>query len=123
MYSYGQTSFLNIKQNFFKLISKNSYIFANLLIKSLLKCFLWHLIHFNYLNINNLSTVDMYSRQDLQFVHLPIRSPSARLSTRLDNELDINLKLPINPILFVIFLLFQVLHLLVLKKLCHIYIS
>ena len=72
MYSYGQTSFLNIKQNFFKLISKNSYIFANLLIKSLLKCFLWHLIHFNYLNINNLSTVDMYSRQDLQSVHLPI---------------------------------------------------
>ena len=35
-------------------------------------------------------------------MHLSLRSPSDKLSTRFDNELDINLKLSINFILYVI---------------------
>ena len=31
---------------------ENSYVFANLLINALLKCFLWFLLHFRKLNIN-----------------------------------------------------------------------
>ena len=31
---------------------ENSYVFANLLINALLKCFLWILLHFRKLNIN-----------------------------------------------------------------------
>ena len=46
----------------------------------------------------------MYSRQDLQSVHSLLQSPSERLSTRLDNELEINLKLLINFILYIIVL-------------------
>ena len=61
------------------------------------------LLHFRLLN-NNSFLVDIDSRQDLQSVHLSLRGPLKRLSTRLDNELDINLKLSINLILYVIIL-------------------
>ena len=88
--------------------SQNSYVFANLLIRSLLECLLWSLLHFRQLNINNSFPVDMYSRQDLQQpVHLLLRS-TTRLSARLDNELDINLKLSIKFIFYVIALLFPI---------------
>ena len=78
------------------------------LIKSLLKCFLWLLLRFRQLNINNPSLVDIYSRKDLQSKHLLLWSPSERSSTRLDNELDINSKLSKNFILYVIVLLFSI---------------
>ena len=42
----------------------------------------------------------MHLRQDLQSSHLLLKIPSERLLTRLDNELDINLKLSINLILY-----------------------
>ena len=32
---------------------ENSYVLANLLINSLLKCLFWSLLHFRQLNINN----------------------------------------------------------------------
>ena len=57
-----------------------------------MQLFLWFLLHFRQLNTNNSSLVDMYSRQDLQSVHLSLWNPSARLSTRLDNGIDINSK-------------------------------
>ena len=42
---------------------ENSYVFANLLINSLLKFFLWFSLHFRQLNTNNSSSsVDKYSR-------------------------------------------------------------
>ena len=41
----------------------------------------------------NAVTVDMYSRQELQSVHLKLLTHSERLSTRFDNQLHINLKL------------------------------
>ena len=42
---------------------ENSYVFANVLINSLLKCFLWILLHFRQLNINNSSSsIGIYSR-------------------------------------------------------------
>ena len=59
----------------------------------------------------------MYSRQDLQSLHLLLRILSERLSARLYNELDIKLKLAIYFILHVIFLLFSSFYLLILKKL------
>ena len=46
------------------------------------------------------SSMTLYSRQELQFMHLILWSPWKRLSTRLDNELDINLKLSINFMLY-----------------------
>ena len=63
-----------------------------------------YVLHFIQLNINSSCLVDIYSRQDLQSVHLSLRSPSERLSIRLNNDLDINLKLTINFILYVIVL-------------------
>ena len=50
----------------------------------------------------------MYSRQDLRSIHLSLLIISERLSARLDNEPDINLKLSINFILYVIVLLFSI---------------
>ena len=49
----------------------------------------------------------MYSRQDLQYFHLLLRSPSTNLSARLNSELDVNLKLSINLIFYVIVLSFS----------------
>ena len=59
----------------------------------------------------------MYSRQDLQFLHLLLRVLSERLSARLYNELDIKLKLAMYFILHEIVLLFSSFYLLILKKL------
>ena len=47
------------------------------------------------------------SRSDLQFLHLSLWSPLARLSDRLDSELDINLTLLMNFILYGIALPFS----------------
>ena len=42
---------------------ENSYVFSDYLINSILKYFLWVLLHFRQLIINNpSSSVDMYSR-------------------------------------------------------------
>ena len=60
--------------------------------------FLWFLLHFKHLNIKCVSSIFMYSKQDLQSVHLLLSIPS----TKLDNELDKTLKLPINFILYAI---------------------
>ena len=57
-----------------------------------------------HLHINLLSPIDIYSRPDLHFLHFLLRRPSNKLSARLDNELDINLKLSINFNLYVIVL-------------------
>ena len=46
----------------------------------------------------------MHSRQDLHFLHLLLSRPSDKLSTRLDNELDTNLKQSINFNLYMIVL-------------------
>ena len=46
----------------------------------------------------------MQSREDLQSMHLLQWNPSDKLSTRLDSEVDINLKLSINFSLYVIVL-------------------
>ena len=81
--------------------SQNSNVFADRFIKSLLKCLLWFLLHFKQLKINWLSFIFMCSRQDLQSLHLLLWNPSERLSTRLDNKMDINLKLSMNFILYV----------------------
>ena len=55
----------------------------------------------------------LYSRQDLQLAYFLLWGPSVRLSAKLDNERDLNLKLPINFILYVIILLFSCYFLLV----------
>ena len=58
---------------FFLTLSKVYQCFhhnSNLFIKDLLKCFLWLLLHLKHLNINNLSSADVYASQDLQSVHL-----------------------------------------------------
>ena len=49
----------------------------------------------------------MYSRQVLQSVSLSLRSPAVRLSTRLDAEFDITLKLSINFNLYMLVLPFS----------------
>ena len=117
-YSYGWITFLNNKTSLLMTSSKNTNVFANLLTKVLLKYFLWFLLHFKQLNINALSLVNMYSKQDLQFLHLLLWSPSERLTTRVDDELYINLRLAINFILYVIVLYYLILSLLILKKFC-----
>ena len=76
--------------------------------------FLLFLLHFKHLNVKCLSLAFMYWRQDLQSLHLLLWSSSARLSARQHGELDINLKLSINIILYVVVLSFAV-SLLVLK--------
>ena len=68
---------------------------------------------FQHLNINELSLTVTYSRSDLQFLHLSLRSPLARLSHRFYSELDISLMLSINFILHVIALPFPFFFLLV----------
>ena len=118
IYSYGWITFLNNKTSLLMTSSKNTNVFANLLTKVLLKYFLWFLLHFKQLNINALSLVNMYSKQDLQFLHLLLWSPSERLTTRVDDELYINLRLAINFILYVIVLYYLILSLLILKKFC-----
>ena len=118
IYSYGWITFLNNKTSLLMTSSKNTNVFANLLTKVLLKYFLWFLLHFKQLNINALSLVNMYSKQDLQFLHLLLWSPSERLTTRVDDELYINLWLAINFILYVIVLYYLILSLLILKKFC-----
>ena len=118
IYSYGWITFLNNKTSLLMTSSKNINVFANLLTKVLLKYFLWFLLHFKQLNINALSLVNMYSKQDLQFLHLLLWSPSERLTTRVDDELYINLRLAINFILYVIVLYYLILSLLILKKFC-----
>ena len=86
---------------------QNSYVFTNLFIKCLLKCFLWFLLHF----INSSKLIDYLWLTCIQnktySLYLLLRSPSGRLSTRFDNELNINLKLSINFIICVIILLFS----------------
>ena len=57
-----------------------------------------------HLNINLLSSVDMYLRQGLHFSNFVLSSPSDKLSKRFYNELDINLKLSINFNFYVIVL-------------------
>ena len=118
IYSYGWITFLNNKTSLLMTSSKNTNVFANLLTKVLLKYFLWFLLHFKQLNINALSLVNMYSKQDLQFLHLLLWSPSERLTTRVDDELYIILRLAINFILYVIVLYYLILSLLILKKFC-----
>ena len=118
IYSYGWITFLNNKTSLLMTSSKNTNVFANLLTKVLLKYFLWFLLHFKQLNINALSLVNMYSKQDLQFLHLLLWSSSERLTTRVDDELYINLRLAINFILYVIVLYYLILSLLILKKFC-----
>ena len=118
IYSYEWITFLNNKTSLLMTSSKNTNVFANLLTKVLLKYFLWFLLHFKQLNINALSLVNMYSKQDLQFLHLLLWSPSERLTTRVDDELYINLRLAINFILYVIVLYYLILSLLILKKFC-----
>ena len=118
IYSYGWITFLNNKTSLLMTSSKNTNVFANLLTKVLLKYFLWFLLHFKQLNINALSLVNMYSKQDLQFLHLLLWSPSERLTTTVDDELYINLRLAINFILYVIVLYYLILSLLILKKFC-----
>ena len=118
IYSYGWITFLNNKTSLLMTSSKNTNVFANLLTKVLLKYFLWFLLHFKQLNINALSLVNMYSKQDLQSLHLLLWSPSERLTTRVDDELYINLRLAINFILYVIVLYYLILSLLILKKFC-----
>ena len=54
-----------------------------------------------HFHINLLSSIDMYSRQDLHFLHVLLWTPSDKLPKRLDNELDIKLKLSINFNLYV----------------------
>ena len=57
MYLYGSTSFLKIKQNSLMSPSQNSYEFANLLIKSLLKSFYGFMVfslHFRHLILRHL---------------------------------------------------------------------
>ena len=61
---------------------ENSYVFSDYLINSILKYFLWVLLHFRQLIINNpSSSVDMYSRLDVKSMHL-ILCPSEGLSVR-----------------------------------------
>ena len=83
---------------------QNLYLFASLY----LNVFLWLLLLFGQLNIHWLSSMKLHSRQDLQSVHLLLLSTSERPSTRLDNELDINLKLSMNFIFYVITLPFTI---------------
>ena len=103
--------FLNIKQNLSMSPLQNSYLFANILVKSLP-----FLLQPQQFNISNHSLTFMYPRQDLQSLHLLLWSPSTRLSARLDSKLNMNLKLSINLILYVTALSFSAL--LVLKRLC-----
>ena len=60
-----------------------------------------------HLHTNLLSLIDMYSRQDLHFLHFLLWRPSDKLSRSLDNELDINLKLSISFNLYIIVLPFS----------------
>ena len=106
MYSCGEIPFLNNKINLLRSPSQNSHVFTNLFMKCLLKCFSWLLLHFRQLNISNSSWVDMYAFKTritiCAFIILSIiynlwfLNHSERLSTRLDNKLEISLKLSIN---------------------------
>ena len=55
---------------------QNSYVFANLLAKPLLKCFLWFLLDSGQSNINLLYSIKLHSRQEFQFVHILVQSAS-----------------------------------------------
>ena len=98
--------FLSIKQNLSMSPSQSLYMFPNLFTKSSLKYFLWFLLHFKHLIMNDLSIIFIYSRQDLQHLHVLLLRSSAILSARLDSEPEINLKLSINFISYVANLLF-----------------
>ena len=93
------------------------YVFGYHFTKFLLKYFLWLLSHFKHLIINNLSLAFMNSIQDWLGLHLRLESPSARLSTRLDSELAINLTWSINAVYVIFSYRFQILSQLALKKL------
>ena len=96
--------------------SQNLNLFVNPFTKSLLKYFLWFLLHLKHFDVDNFSNY-FYSRQDLQYLYLLLSSSSERLSARLDSELVINLTLSINFIPYIIFYHFQALSLLILKNL------
>ena len=53
---------------------------------------------------NSLSLIDIYLRQDLRFLHFLLWRRSDKLSAKLDNEFDINLKLSTNFSLYLIVL-------------------
>ena len=71
------------------------YVLENLLIKSISKSLLQFLSQFRHLNFNKVLSTFIYSRLDLQSTH-SLCNPSERLSTKLDNEVHINLQLSIN---------------------------
>ena len=54
------------------------------------------MLHFRDLNINDPSLTVMYSRSNMQSLYLSLWIPSARLSARLDSELDIDFTLSVN---------------------------
>ena len=73
------------------LFSTTKLIYCFYLIKYLLKSNLQF-----FVTVYAQSSIDIYSRQDLYFIYFLLWHPLDKLLIRLDNELDINLKLSIN---------------------------
>ena len=98
IYLYGYFPFLNNKINLMVCL-KNSNVFFNFFFNSsssLIENLYWQLY-----SIKLLLTF-LYSRKQLQFLHLRLWIPPFKLSTRFDSDVAIN------PILFMNFILYDI---------------